>query len=159
MPRPALLPLLRHPVAVALRLVLWPLAILGLSDLASRSANDALAGGLTAFAVIAGLAFALPLLDGLVLRTRALVLVWSVTTLVVATWLVSPRLIAAFARDPDAATWDHAQQTTLDDLPLSAVFFLLLGGVPVAFGAVSGWALRRSTRPLSRTSGLPVPRR
>ena len=146
MPRPALLPLLRHPVAIALRLVLWPLAILGLSDLASRSEDDALAGGLTAFAVIAGLAFVLPLLDGLVLRTRPLLLVWSITTGVVVVSLVAQPLAYAFVDGPEGTTWDDAVQATFAGLPSSLLLFLVLVGVPAALGAVAGAALRRSVR-------------
>ncbi len=142
MPGPAFLSLSRHPVSVVLRLLLWPTMILGLSDLASRSEDDALAGGLMAFAMIVAVSFLLSFADGLVLRTRALLLVWSVTTVVVVGPLCTPRLIEVLRHAPHATTWDYAVRVTLEDLPLSAAFFLVLVSVPVALGAVSGAVLR-----------------
>ena len=137
----------RHPVAVVVRLLLWPTAILGLSDLASRGENDALAAGLTGFFVVAVLSFLLPLVDGLVLRTRPLLLVWSVTTVVVVGLMVAQPLSYAFVDGPEGTTWDYAVHAVLEDLPSSLAVFFGLVGVPVALGAVAGAALRRSVTP------------
>lgn len=163
MPLPAFLTLARHPAAVALRLLLWPTTILVLSNLAANAEDDALAGGLSAFAVIVVLSFALALADGLVLRTLPLLLVWSVTTLVLVGWMVANPLIDFLVHEPaGTTTWTEAVRLTLGDLPSSTVFFLLLVGVPVALGAVAGSALRRSVHPgggqAGRSPELGVPR-
>lgn len=153
---------LRHPASVVLRLVLWPAAILGLGELAARTEDDALAGGLLAFAVLVVLSFLLALADGLVLRTRTLVLVWSVTTAVVVAATAAQPLRYAFVDGPEGTTWDDAVRSTLEDLPSTLVFFLVLIGVPVVLGAVTGVALRRSAGPrragANRSPQLPAPR-
>lgn len=163
MPLPPFRTLVRHPASVALRLLLWPVAILGLGNLAALTQDDGLGAGLLAFAVMVALAFVLALADGLVLRTRPLLLVWSVTTVVVAGWMSARPLIDFFQDGPaERTTWTEAVDFTLADLPSSIVFFLVLVGVPVAVGAVTGSALRRSFQPRGgqggRSSQLGVPR-
>ena len=152
----------RHPAAVALRLVLWPTVILGLSHLVSLTEDDGLAAGLTGFAVVAVLSFVLPLADGLVLRTRPLLLVWVVTTVVVVALMVAQPLTYAFVDGPEGTTWDYAVRSVLEDLPSSLGIFVFLVGVPVALGAVAGSALRRSVTPrearVGQASDLGAPR-
>jgi hypothetical protein len=150
----SLLRLARHPVAVALRLLLWPTAILVLSNLAASAEDDALAGGLMAFGIIVAASFLLALADGLVLRRGALVLVWTITTVVVAGLVTAHPMVDVLVHGPDTSTWAEAVQSTLDDLPSSMAFFLVLVGVPVVLGAVTGAALR----PLTRARGGPVVR-
>ena len=112
--------------------------------------------------MIAGLAFVLPLLDGLVLPTRPLLLVWSITTAVVVASLVAQPLTYAFVGGPEGTTWDDAVHAMFADLPSSLLLFLVLAGVPAALGAVAGAALRRSVRPVEgqtiRTPEVGAPR-
>jgi hypothetical protein len=162
MPLSSFLRPVRHPAAVALRLLLWPAAILGFSHLAADSEDDALAAGLTGFVVVVAACFLLALADGLVLRTRALVLVWSITTLAVAGLLVVQPLVDFLVHGGEGETWADAVRVMLEDLPSSVVFFLFLAGVPVALGAVAGAALRRSAHPggaqAGPATGLGAPR-
>lgn len=153
----------RRPVAVALRLLLWPAVILLLSDLAARTEDDGLAAGLLAFLVVVALAFLLSLADGLVLRARPLLLVWSVTTVVVVVLLVAQPLVDFVLEGaPGTTTWAETVRFTLDDLPSSLAFFFVMVGVPVALGALAGSALRRSVRPrpgpVAQTADLGAPR-
>jgi len=152
----------RHPAAVALRLLLWPTAVLGLSHLVAGTEDDALAAGLTGLAVIGATAFLLALADGLVLRTRPLVLVWSVTTLVVVGLLVTQPLVDFLIDGPEETTWAAAVQTMLEDLPAWSGISLILVGVPVGVGAFVGSAFRRarlhSSGLAGRSTGLAIPR-
>lgn len=155
--------LVRLPASVALRLLLWPVAILGLGNLAALTQEDGLGAGLLAFAVMVALAFVLALADGLVLPTLPLLIVWSVTTVVVTGWMTARPLIDFVLDGPsERTTWTEAVNFTLADLPSSAVFFVVLVGVPVALGAVTGSALRRSFQPrggqAGRSSRLGAPR-
>jgi hypothetical protein len=143
----ALLSLTRRPVAVLLRLVLWPAALLGLSHLVAGTEDDALAAGLSGFFVLVVLAGLLSAADGLVLAVRPLVLVWSVTTLVVVGISVAQPLADAFSSGPERVTWDYAVHATLVDLPLSLVFFLVLLGGPALVGALTGHLVARAMRP------------
>ena len=162
MPLPAFRSAARRPASIALRLLLWPAAVLGLGELAGLTQDDGLAGGLLAFAVMVVLSFLLPLADGLVLPTRPLLLVWSATTAVVVGLTVAQPLRYAFVAGPEGTTWDDAVHVTLEDLPSTVVFFLVLVGVPVVLGAVTGVALRRAFGPrqglTSRSTELPAPR-
>lgn len=147
MSRSSLLESSRRPAAVALRLLVWPAVILLLSNLAARTQDDGLGAGLLAFLVIASLGFLLALADGLVLRARPLVLVWSVTTVLVAGLLVAKPMVDFVLHGPDRSTWAEAVQLTIEDLPSSFAFFVGLVGVPVGLGALVGSALRRSAGP------------
>lgn len=147
MSRSSLLESSRRPAAVALRLLVWPAVILLLSNLAARTQDDGLAAGLLAFLVVASLGFLLALVDGLLLRARPLLLVWSVTTLVVAGLLVAQPMVDSVLHGPGWSTWADAVQLTLEDLPSSLAFFVGLVGVPVGLGAFTGSLLRRSVRP------------
>jgi len=152
----------RHPAAIALRLLLWPTAILVLSDLASRAEDDALGGGLMAFAGIVVASFVLTVADGLVLRTRPLLLVWSITTVVVAGLVAAHPLVDFLVHGSEGDTWADMVRITLEDLPSSIGFFLVLVGVPVGTGALIGSVLRRSLHlgkgRVTRSAGLEVPR-
>jgi hypothetical protein len=149
--------LVRHPATVALRLLLWPAAILLLSNGAGALEDDALAGGLLTFAVLGMVAFLLALADGLVLRSRWLVLVWSVTTLVLAALLSLQPVVDLVLHGPaGTTTWTETVRLTLDDLPSTLTFFFFLAGVPVALGAVTGYALQRSARLRGAQGGQPT---
>jgi hypothetical protein len=152
----------RHPAAIALRLVLWPTLVMALGDLASRTEGDALGSGLMAFAGIVVASCVLALADGLVLRTRPLLLVWSITTVVVAGLVTAQPLIDFLVRGQEGDTWAEMVRMTVEDLPSSIVFFLFLVGVPVTAGALTGSVLRRSLHlgegHVSPAAGLGVPR-
>lgn len=149
----------RRPSAVGLRLLLWPTVILLLSDLAASTQDDGLAAGLLAFLVTAGLGFVLALADGFVLRARSLLLVWSVTTVLAALLLVAQPMVSFVLDGPaGTTTWAETVRLTLDDLPSSLAFFLVLVGVPVGLGALLGSVLRRLVRPRSaRVRRSPEP--
>ncbi|GAA3563219.1 hypothetical protein GCM10022197_18460 [Microlunatus spumicola] len=153
---------LRHPAAIALRLLLWPAVILLLSNLVASTEDDGLGAGLLAFLVVVALAFLLSLGDGLVLRTRPLLLVWSVTTVVLALLLVAQPVLDHVLHGSEWSTWAEAVQLTLEDLPSELAFFLVMVGVPVGLGALAGSALRRSVRPrpgaVVRAADLGAPR-
>lgn len=163
MPSSSLLESSRQPAAVALRLIFWPTVILLLSSLAAWTQDDGLSAGLLAFLVTAGLGFLLALVDGLVLRARPLLLVWSVTTVLVALLLVAQPVVDHVLHGPEWSTWAEAVQLTVEDLPSELAFFVVLVGVPVALGALAGSALRRSVRPrpgpLARAADLGTPHR
>ena len=160
---PALLVLSRRPAALVLRLLLWPTAIVLLGNLAGATEDDGLAGGLLTFAVVAVLSFLAPLADGLVLRLRSLVLVWSITTVAITMLLSLQPVVDFLLHGPEGTTtWTETVRFALDDLPSTLVFFLVLVGLPVGLGAVTGYALQRAFRPragqLERSSALNVPR-
>lgn len=152
----------RRPAAVALRLLLWPVVILQLSDLAARTEDDGLAGGLMVFAAIAATALTLAFADGLVLRARPLVLVWSITTVVVAGRFVAQPMVDFLVHGPEGSTWADTVRFTFEDLPFTSVFFLFLVGLPVAVGAAGGAVLRWSAHavagPVPRPTGFTAPR-
>lgn len=152
----SLLRLAQHPAAVVLRLLLWPTMILVLSNLTASAEDDALAAGLMAFAIIVTTSFVFALADGLVLGRRALVLVWTITTVVVAGLVTAQPMVDVLVHGPQTSTWAEAVRSTLDDLPSSMAFFLVLVGVPVVFGAVSGAALRPQVRPRGGPAVRPL---
>jgi len=120
-----------------------------------------LAAGLSAFAVVVVASFLLALADGLVLRTRALVLVWSISTVVIAGLVTAQPLIDFLVHGSEGDTWADMVRITLEDLPSSIGFFLVLVGVPVGTDALIGSVLRRSLhlgeRRVTRSAGLGVP--
>ncbi len=148
--------LARRPVAVALRLLLWPTMIMVLANLTAKAEDDALAAGLSAFAVIVAASSLLALADGLVLPTRSLVLVWSITTVVIAGLVTAQPLIDFLVHGPEGDTWAQMVQITLEDLPSSVAFFMFLVGVPVATGALIGAVVRRSARLRGEQAGRSV---
>ena len=137
-------------------------AILGLSHLVASTEDDALAAGFTGMVVLGATSFLLALADGLVLRTRPLVLVWSVTTLVVVGSLVTQPLVDFLVDGPEGTTWAAAVQSMLEDLLAWSVLSLILVGVPVGVGAFAGSAFRRarlhSSELAGRSTGLAIPR-
>lgn len=137
--------LLRRPLAVGLRLALWPLLIEVAASLAARSQDDALGAGFLAFFVIVVLAFGLALLDGLVLRARPLLLVWSVVTVLVSLLVSFQPTIDGLVDGDGRSALGESFRVDAADLPSSLLFFLVMVGVPAALGAVSGAAVRRST--------------
>lgn len=137
--------LLRRPVAVGLRLVLWPVLIEVAASFAARSQDDALSAGFLAFVVIVVLAFGLALLDGLVLRARPLLLAWSVVTVLVSLLVSFQPTIDGLVDGDGRNALGESFRVDAADLPSSLLFFLVLVGVPAALGAVSGAAVRRST--------------
>ena len=135
---------LARPTAVAVRLLLWPVLIEVAASLVARTQDDPLGAGFSAFAVVVALAFALALLDGLVLRVRPLALVWSVVTVLVALLVSFQPAIDTLVDGDGTLSAREAADVALSDLPSSLVFFVLLVGVPAALGALSGSAIRRS---------------
>ncbi len=138
--------LLARPAAVALRLLAWPLLIELAAFAAARSQDDALGAGLLAFFVVAVLAFVLALVDGLLLRVRPLVLVWSVVSVLVSVVVslqpVIDTVVGGLGRGTVAEVFGYAVMA----LPSSLPFLLVMVGGPAALGALSGAALRRSCR-------------
>ena len=137
--------LLRRPLAVGLRLLLWPLLIEVAASSAARSQDDALGAGLLAFVVIVVLAFGLALLDGLVLTARPLLLVWSVVTVVVSVLVSFQPTIDGLVDGDGRGALAGSFRVDAADLPSSLLFLLVLVSVPAVLGAVSGAAVRRST--------------
>ena len=76
-------------------------------------------------------------------------LVWSVTTVVVALLLVAQPMVDFLLHGPEHDDLGRGRPLTLEDLPSSLAFFVVLVGVPVALGA--------SPAPRSDARSVPVP--